>query len=85
MDTYHTFLACDREATSYLTSDHKVFLAAEGKPCGSFENSNLFLCDSCLDYWKECTENHLLAGWEFALERRRSAQRERQFYRSMGS
>jgi len=69
---YRTFLTCTgREAAWCLTGSYDVF-PATGRLCGSVENSNLFLCDTCLGYWKACTENRLQAAWEFALERRKN-------------
>ena len=75
MNGYETFLTCPgREATRYLTSTREVLPAVGGKPCGSCENSSLFLCDSCLQYWSECDNNRLQSLWEFALELRKSRQ-----------
>jgi hypothetical protein len=74
MDRFQAFLDCNGQEASCYLSDNKVIPAGGGKLCGFHENSNLFLCDSCLEYWKECDKYQIQAIWEFALERRRNSQ-----------
>jgi len=75
MEKYQAFLTCTgREATWHVTPNREVLPAAEGKKCGSYEDSNLFLCDLCLEYWSECTENELQPLWDFAFELRKKRQ-----------
>jgi hypothetical protein len=76
MNTYQAFLTCKgQEAIWRIAKGREVVPAVKGKVCGSSEGAELFLCHSCLNYWKQCAEIRLAIAWEFALERRKAQQR----------
>ena len=76
MNAYQAFLSCHgRDAFWRVTNHREVLPAAKGKLCGSSEGPELFLCHSCLNYWKECAGIRLAVAWEFALERRKAQHR----------
>jgi hypothetical protein len=65
---YCAFVGCTgREATQSVDDQHQVAPAPPGRPCFSRQNSHLFLCDSCLAFWRECAQNQVQAIWEIAV------------------
>lgn len=68
MDGFHLFIACHaRQATHRLSGEAQLEAARTSKCCGYRDEFALFLCDSCAEFHRECTNKQDQTGWQLAV------------------
>jgi hypothetical protein len=64
---FHAFVSCSSaHATHRVNADFPAVRVSSKKPCYSKQDSELLLCDDCLDFWRECRQNQDHTSWEMA-------------------
>lgn len=69
---FHAFTACEKKATHCVRGDQDVSACVAEQACFTTDGTNLFLCDDCLKFWRDCRRTDDRSTWETAVFLRRA-------------